>query len=280
MERTQIVVVAILLIFSSCGSLEKEIEIDLERYDSRLVVEGYLEPGKPYNLLLSRSTGFFSPIDIDNPIEHVLQQLESDALVLIVHREDTVVLENQLRFDDSNRQFSNYVAADLVPFHYGEPFELFIQTTGGEEAFSSTTILEPLPIDSVVLQKQTNDTLYRALTYYTDQPDEENYVRRILHVNTLDSIDQDFITDDRFVESSSVVFGTGYSFSSGDTLINTLYHLDNNYYDFLRSLFGALDANGNPFAQPGQIKSNISGSSDPTGIFTGLSYDRVYSVIP
>lgn len=268
------------LVLFSCGSLEKEITIDLDDYESRLVVEAYLEPGKPYKLLLSRSADFFAPIDIQDPIGAVLQQLESGANVRIVHGGDTSILDNQLVFDDANRQFSNYVSSDTVPFVYGEAFHLFIETNAGERAFATTVIPEPLPIDSVVIQNQPGDTLFRVLTYYTDNPDEANYVRRILHINTLDSIEQDFITDDRFVDSPSVVFGTGYSYSSGDTLINSLYHLDESYYEFLRSLFGALDANGNPFAQPGLIRTNLTGTNDPTGIFTGLTYDRIYTVIP
>jgi hypothetical protein len=280
MLRTFLFLPILLLLLVGCGSLEKEIDIELDTYESRLVVEAYLEPGKPYNLLLSRSTGFFSPIDLENPLESVVQQLESGAEVRIVHRGDTIDLQNQLRFDDESRQFANYVSSEFVPLHFEEPFQLLITTTNGESANASTILQTPFPIDSVVIQKQPEDTLYRVLTYYTDNPDRENFVRRILHVNNLDSIDQDFITDDRFVESPVIAFGTGYSYSSGDTLINTLYHIDQAYYDFLQSAFGALSANGNPFAQPGQIQSNISGSHQPIGIFTGLSYDRVYSVIP
>lgn len=269
----------LLSLLSSCGSLEQEIDVDLDDYESRLVVEGYLEPGKQYNLLLSRSSNYFAPIDVEAPLESLLQQLEENAEVFILHRGDTIVLENQLSFDVSARSFANYVSDQVVPEHYNEPFELHIRTDGGEQAFATTRILPPIPIDSVVIETQENDTLYRALTYFTDDTTQPNFVRRILHINTLDSIDQDFITDDRFVESASVVFGTGYTYSQGDTLINSLYHIEEAYYEFLISVFGSLNANGNPFAQPGRINSNVTGSNEPTGIFTGLSYDRVETVI-
>ena len=42
-------------------NLEQEIELDLPEYDSRPVVECYLEAGKPFSLLLSQSSPYFDP---------------------------------------------------------------------------------------------------------------------------------------------------------------------------------------------------------------------------
>ncbi|MBK7604804.1 MAG: hypothetical protein IPI15_14745 [Saprospiraceae bacterium] len=46
----------------------------------------------------------------------------------------------------------------------------------------------------------------------------------------------------------------------GDTLIFTLIHVTKEYNDFSSSKSNANSANGNPFGQPGQIKSNVSES--------------------
>ena len=61
-----------LTIFASCD-LEREIDVDLPEYQNQLVVEAYLEAGKPYRLLLTESISYFDipqlvPIDRNRPI--------------------------------------------------------------------------------------------------------------------------------------------------------------------------------------------------------------------
>ena len=75
------------------------------------------------------------------------------------------------------------------------------------------------------------------------------------------------------------MFGSGYQFSEGDTVINTLFHIEKAYADFLESVDAAIGANGNPFGQPSTIISNLEGDAGAIGIFTGLSYDRVVTII-
>jgi hypothetical protein len=271
----------LLLGFSSCN-LEKEVEIDLPDYESQLVLECYLEPGQPFTALLTRSDGYFAPIStsIDNLLEYYQGLLEQDAVVLIRHQGQTYELENSLYFDPNSFRFANYVAKELVPEDYSNPFELEVRTQDGQTIRSSTVLLQPIPIDSVVYEfaEESPDSA-RILTYFTDNPDEQNFVRRMLHRNTLDSLpDQDFATDDRFVEER-VVFGSGYDYGKGERVINTLYHIDEAYYNYLESIFNSISSNGNPFAQPGVILSNLEGTADAIGIFTGLSYDRDTTLI-
>ena len=57
----------------------------------------------------------------------------------------------------------------------------------------------------------------------------------------------------------------------------TFFNLSEEYYRYLRSVRLADNANGNPFAQPASIKSNISGG---IGIFTNLVYQRDTIYLP
>ncbi|MCB0376294.1 MAG: hypothetical protein KDD04_10275, partial [Sinomicrobium sp.] len=84
--------------------------------------------------------------------------------------------------------------------------------------------------------------------------------------------------DDRFVEDR-VVFGTGYEFDFGNTVINTLFHIDRSYFEFLESVNNAVQSNGNPFGQPNPINSNLGGTARSIGIFTGLAYTREQTFI-
>ena len=77
-----------------------------------------------------------------------------------------------------------------------------------------------------------------------------------------------------------VVFGTGYDFEEGASVVNTIYHISEDYYNFLESTQGAIQANGNPFAQPSPIIGNIESEIDAFGIFTTINYDRKLTVIP
>ncbi len=267
---------AAVCILYACGNLEKEITLELPAYEPKYVVECYLEPGQPYTLLLTRSNAYFDPFTFQD-INFLTTLLEDSAEVRIRHDGQEVVLKNQLFFNPFNQKVFNYVSQEKVPADYDSDFELEIRTRHGKTLRSRTRLLPVVPIDSVVVEfSERNDTLARVLTYFTDPPEPTNFYRRMLHHHSLDSIPlQDFATSDDFVEDSTVVFGSGYDFAPGDTVYTTLVHIESTYHDFLESVFGAIDANGNPFAQPGAILSNVYSDDAPViGIFTGLSYDR------
>ena len=259
--------------------LQKEIDIDLPAYESRLVVECYLEPGEPFSLLITRSSGYFDPFPTDDG--QFLENLLVDGAEVTISYKNTIYeLENQLFFNNFTNKLFNYKAIQDVPLDYESDFELNIITAEGETITGTTRLLPPIPIDSVVIEFEEGDTMARALTYFTDIPNEDNYFRRMLHKNSvLDSLPiQDFTTDDRIVEDV-VVFGSSFTFQEGDRAINTLYHIDRAYYDFLESLRIAVNSNGNPFGQPSPIISNLNGTANAIGIFTGLSYERITTVV-
>lgn len=266
------------VLLSACN-LEREVELNLPVYESQLVVECYLEPGKPFNLLLSRSTPYFEPFPTD-PADFVSDLLEDSATVRIEHRGEVYELENGLFFDFETSKFFNYGNDELVPEDFDADFQLFITTRDGRSIEATTRLIPVVPIDSVVVQFDEQDSLARVLTYFSDEPSTANFYRRVLHEESLDSTaTQDFLTNDGFLESTQVVFGTGFSYERGDVLINTLYHMDRAYYDFWQSVQLAISSNGNPFGQPGTIASNLRGDTNAFGIFTGLSYDRITTVV-
>lgn len=260
-------------------NLEKDIDIELPAYESQIVLECYLEPGKPFRLSLSRGSGFFDSLPSRDPLGFLGKILVQEARVTIRHAGTTYVLDNRLIFDGKEQRLYNYQADALVPLDTLQPFTLEILTKDGKTITASTKLLPVVPIDSIVINFKEGDTLARALTYFTDPPGQPNYFRRVLHLNTLDSIpEQDFTVDDRFVENV-FVFGSGYDYQVGDTLINTIYHIDQAYFNFLESLQRAVFANINPFAQPSSILSNLGGTANAIGVFTGLQYSRVETVI-
>lgn len=285
MSRIALIISA-LMIFSIFGcDLEKEIEIELPDYEARPAVECYLEAGQTFTLLLSKSAAYFDPFPSFNSKDFLDAVLENDAEVSITLNDTVYKLDNTLVINPFTGKVFNYVARNVVPQDYEHDFELKIVTKDGRTIEATTRMLPPVPIDSIVIEFPENkerpgDTLARVLTYVTDPPGQVNFFRRVLNEARLDSIpEQDFIADDKLIDNNILAFGTGYDFAKGDTIFNTIYHIDKAYFDYLESVFRARASNGNPFAQPSPIISNVSGTANAIGIFTFLSYDRKVTII-
>ena len=115
-----------LLILAACD-LEKEVEIDLPVYESRLVVESYLIPGEPFKLLLSKSAPFFEPFPtMDN--QYLENILENKAEVFVRFGSQEVELGNTIYFDPVERKLYNYFSEEAVPDDYSGEFQLEIKT--------------------------------------------------------------------------------------------------------------------------------------------------------
>jgi transposase-like protein len=122
--------------------------------------------------------------------------------------------------------------------------------------------------------------LAHALHEGTDDQAQENFYRRLLNYSSLDSVpDQDFLVSDRISTTELIAFGTGYELTEGDTVFNAIFHISRDYYNYIESVQLAVFGNINPFAQPSPIKSNVSGTGNPLGIFTCLVYDRDTTII-
>ena len=270
----------LVFLFSACGDLEKEILVELPPYDRQVVLECYLEPGKPFQLLLTRSDSYFAPFPTQNNqfLENILEQ---DAEVIIRHNGEEIVLANQLYFDSETGKVYNYFNPTLVPEDYEQSFDLVISTSNDQTIEASTQILPIVPIDStVIFFNEEKDTLARAETYLTDDSQVDNFYRRSLHMSSLETeAEQDFVTDDVVFESEKFFFGTAFDYTEGDTLIFTIYHIDQTYFQFWRSVQQAILSNENPFGQPSPVISKLDGTANALGIFTGLSYDRVTTII-
>jgi hypothetical protein len=270
---------ALLALLAACN-LTKEVEIELPEYERQPVVECYLEPGKPLRLLLTQSFGYFDPFGLDSTF--LQKTLLDSALVTIAYDGRVDTLKNQLAFDFSPFKIYNYVSPNLTPATPGIEYRLQILLKNGQEITGETTMMPFVPIDSIRVEFSPDlDTLARILTFISDpEPGRENYFRRLLNYAALDSVpDQDFLTSDRIAQTPLIAFGTGYELAEGDTVYNTVLHIEKAYYDYVESVQLAVFGNLNPFAQPSPIKSNVRGSANPIGIFTGLMYDRKMTIV-
>ena len=270
----------------SCN-LSKEVDINLTVYGSQPVVECYLIPGERYQLLLTKSNSFFDPLTIDNPAAYLESLLLKGADVKIIYNNDTIQLQETLTFNPDNGQISNYSAQEIVPDDSNSTFELLVTLADGSTITASTIIPTLVRIDSTKVEyANQNKTRATIFIYHQDDRNTLDFYRRMIHVSSLDSAaQQDYTTDDKINDTESVAYGTFYEREDkksvvGDTLIFTLIHVTKEYNDFSSSKSNANSANGNPFGQPGQTKSNVSGIRKPIGIFTRFKIRRETLYMP
>lgn len=279
--------VAIAFLSASCGSLEQEVDIDLPEASELYVVESYLQPGQQINLLLSKNTPFFDVIgqNSDNNFGNLLVQ---GAQVTVFADKQPIPLTNTISQAEDGF-ISNYQSPYIIPQDYDVHYRLEIELPDGKTITSSTKAYSPLTIDSSVIQWNNDQSRARILTYLTDQePEEVNYFRRILNFYDLreDTIvnrttEQDFTFDDSNADSETIAFGTGYEYQEGDVVVSRVINISLDYYNFLRSVEGAIQSNESPFgSQPGSILSNITPADIATGIFTFYEETRDTSIIP
>ena len=245
--------------FTACKSLTRDVVINLPSVAKQLVVESYLEPGAPYLLLLTETQDYFGPVQ--NPI------IEG-ALVTIRHNGNTDTLRPQA-INYGGQKAVVYLNFKAVPDDYQSEFELYVRTPDGRTCSARTHILPPVVFDSLNIYHSGKDNKAALVAKWKDNPATEDYYRFVLYRNRLDTFpERTSRISDRLLNGQEIFLVTGYNYYIGkDTLYAQLYHIDKAYNDYLASVSAAANANGNPFAQPAAVQSNIIGG---IGIFTGF----------
>ena len=271
------------LLTVACG-LERDIELALPEYEPQPAVEAYLTPGEPFRMLVTRTSGFFDPLEIDSSrfLENLLYE---DLRVVIRYGDEEVVLPNRPSLDFDNVLAYNYTSDAVVPANYTDSFYLELTLPDGRSSTAATKLLPPVPIDSSVVEYRDPldaDSLARIFTYITDpDPDRVNRFRRLLTYAPVDSSElQDFVFTDEQSDQPSIPVGTIYYFSPGDTIYIYNAHVDEAFEKYLFSVQLAEQSNGNPFAQPSTLLSNLSGEANATGIFTSYAYVVDTVIVP
>lgn len=260
-----------ILLVSGCRKA-KDINLVLPAYEGQLMVECYLEPGKNYRLLMTESVSY---------LENVAARPVNNALVTIRYKDrlDTLYFNNSFIKVNDTIKYYNYVSKIKIPKDYFNTFELYIRDSKGREAFAQTTIARPPVIDSgkVLLENE----IRTALVYLKDDQKTPKYYRFLVYQNNTKSFQtQSTIATNReedfdrylFFQGGQLIFKSKNDFfvSRGvliDSVAVKTLEINKDYYEFIESVRNAQNANGNPFAQPASIRSNIQGGM---GIFTGF----------
>ncbi|MFN4121834.1 MAG: DUF4249 domain-containing protein [Flavobacteriales bacterium] len=268
-------------LFYAC---ERDIDIDLGDAAIRVVVEGAIEQGEKPRILLTRSRGFFDQVPTDS-IEFINKTLILDANITIT---DGSVTETMFLTFSNQYPFLFYTTANMVG-EVGKTYSITIQADG-RILTSSTRIPPPVPIDTTFfglnIFDQNEDSLGFVFIRYTDPDTIGNAYRLFLRRNSFPSFlpARGSVSDDRFSNGLTIEFFAGnplppfvgfsesrredFFFKRGDTIYTKFCTIGINEFNFFNTLEVAVSSNGNPFAVPVLIKSNIKGEGG-LGVWCG-----------
>lgn len=251
-------------------NLEQDIDIELPQVPSQLFVECYLEEGRNMRLALSETQAALA-----NPTLPII----ADANVSITYNG----IEHFLRFeptaDTLENMVYNYVSDNIVDdILQGGEYELKINDPQGRSVRGTTRFLETPQIESIEARFRESDSLAFVLVTFPDpNPETDNFFRIVINLDTLTGNREiDISLQDRFSTDGKITIGTPYNYKKGDTLLVSVYHIEEDYFDFIESVEEAANANGNPFAQPAIVKHTVE---EGMGVFTTLAYDRRLFVV-
>ena len=249
----------LLLLLCSC-ELEKTIEVELPAQEKQLVAEAYAEKNKPLRLLLMETEAYFDSLRIP---------LLNEARVILESGGISDTLRYEPYLDLKGLKFYNYVST-RYPINDKGLMRLSIQDKN-RKLEGTARFLPPPLLDTVEIQySPAGDSAVRFLFWIQDFPGQSNFYRIMLNEDSLTGPGVlEFTFTDNNLDGQLFPVGTSYRFIKNKKYILRLFHLEQQYYLYLRSISSAERANGNPFAQPSTIKSPMTGNG--YGIFTSLN---------
>lgn len=279
---------------------ERNISLQLDQTDPKLVVDASIENNSLPVIVLSRSLNYFNSFST----EQLSNSFEHDAIVSISNGSDTAKLIELSITNDSGYTFYYYTCditkpREVIYGRFGKAYTINITTTDGASYTASTTIPElTKTCDSLWWQASpdVNDT-GKVVLYglFNDPPGLGNYVRYFTATN--DELFYPGYTsafDDRVVDGTKYTFQIpkGYNrndsldlndddfgfFNHGDTVTFKFCNIDLPAYDFWRTWEYAYQSNGNPFSSPIKVLGNISNGA--LGAFTGYAAQYRSIIIP
>ena len=257
--RTTYWLIALLTSCLAC-QMQQEVEVELPPHQQELVVECYLEPGEPYRALVTHTTSFYE--------ETKVAAVDTAEVVISIAGENKRLFSIN-SIDTSYNKVFNYWHPDEVRFQEGKEYQLTISVKGEVKATGRTRFLPKANI-SKIEQKIESDSMAALFVTIDDNPGEKNYYRLMMRgTDPKAGYTYDGVWTDEEAANGTLVAYTPYIFKRGwHSVVVNLYHIDKKYYEFLKSIRQARDANYNPFMQPASIQSTLNGA---TGVFAAIS---------
>ena len=289
-------VTVFLFLAMALTSCEKEIKLNLNSGAPSIVIEGQIENDLPPFVLITKSFGFFSKVDLATLEGNFVH----DALVII---SDGTITDTLVEYDldSAGTKFSFYsidtsFTGPLIIGEFNKSYKLSV-TYEGKTYEATTKIPSVMPVDSfkgdragvfrrdntpadavgLYICVQDPDTLGNYIRYYTKRNDEPYYP---VDVASAEELGQNG------TYLSRIFVGFGYSSSIpdtsleiypmvGDSITLKWCAIDRGVYEFWRTYQFAINVIGNPFASPTNLPSNFSNGALGIWAGYGTSYIKI-----
>ncbi len=262
------------LICLTLVSCEKEIQIDLNSAEPKLVVEAYLsDQSDTATVILTRTVNFSDPSSYP---------AVTDATVIIKDSEGNAW--NCTQSTPGNYQNTN------LRGKIGQKYVLTITTADGQEYTAESTLPAPVTLDKIDFRELAfgppggggNDsTSFALIPRYFDPSDTQNNYRFIQTVNAERDLSIQVRNDNIFdgKVNEQPLFSVDVEIYSGDIVTLEMMCIDKGAYDYFFSLSQYLSSNGpNSAGVPANPVSNISNGA--LGYFSAFSFQKKTVVVP
>lgn len=285
-----LLLILVSLIFFSC---EKDISIDLPKPTDKLVIEGRIETGQFPFVILTKNSPYYETFytkDLGNYFVHGAKIIVTELSDGIAVKSDTL---QEIMLDTLGVKVSVYVSFGIRG-KVGRSYSLSV-TADGQHVSSVTTLPPSYPLDSIWVKYDVDPSdpqLVKLMCRYSDPPSLGQYARYFTKRNSepfypgLNSVFEDAVVNgttfdfpiDRGINRNDEIDFKNYGyFFKGDTIEVKWCNIDHAHFDFWRTLEFELGSQGNPFAAPIQIQSNIKGG---LGIWGGYSTSFKKIIVP
>lgn len=271
-------------IFSSC---EKDITVDLPKPDPALVIEGAIENGSHPWITITRNIPYFEPIDT----QAFVNMLVLNAFVTV---SDGIITDTlNIALDFNLVPPYKYVGSKITG-EIGKTYSLYVKVDG-KEYRAHTSIPKTIELDSLRFKLQNpnnNDSLGYLWIYFKDPDTLGNYYRLFTKTLNKDSVFVHpfaSVADDKLINGKKVEYAVyrgrnpniqynpnaesdphaapRWAFVKGETAVMKFCTLDAIHFDFWLSVEQQMTSDGNPFASPTSVVTNIEGGA--LGIWGG-----------
>lgn len=259
---------------------EKEITVDMPIPENKIVVEAAIEEGQYAWAFISKTAAYFAPVDS----AIIMNMIVKNAVVVVSDgtEQDTM----HLSLDPYTFPYLKYVGSRIIG-QAGKQYWITI-TVDGKTYRAKTTIPHAVALDSLKFKPDNNqDTLGFIWLYLKDPDTLGNYYRAFTKILGKDSVflhPYPSVSDDRFFNGQKAEYqlfrgrnpleDNNYNpqgldsagvarwyFRAGETVIVKITQIDNQHYRFWYSMEQQFMTDGNPFATPTSLKTNIEGGA-------------------
>lgn len=249
-------VVVTVIVLPSCIA-KNNVDIEIPAQQKVVVVECYLTPGAPPELMLAES----------NTLDRELGFLILGKAQTYIWTDTGAIQLEHTGYQLSDRKYVvNYRSNDTIKSDH--PFyRLDVTTADGVQIEASTSHVSPIQMQDVKVDEKgisvthnINSTVekYFKLIASSFKDGKHKHSKYEFYQQSGN------VTNPCFLPWEKIE-------SEADSVVVTMFHIQKDYYEYLQSVRNANSAYKDPFLTPEVIKSNIKGG---VGIFTFYTYDK------